>query len=68
MIHIDNKDYQVRCDSMTGAQLRSLPPTPIQPELDLYEGASLGDVLIENEVVYSLKNGMDFFTAPSYWS
>lgn len=68
VIRIDNKGYQIRSDSMTGAELRSLPSTPIHPELDLYHAASVGDILIENEMVYPLKDGMDFFTAPSYWS
>jgi hypothetical protein len=51
---------------MTGAQLRSVPPTPIGAEFDLYEEVPGGeDILIKNDVTYSLKDGMHFFTAPS---
>jgi hypothetical protein len=66
VIHIDKHQYTVPKTSMTGAELRAVPPTPIGPELDLYEEVPGGDdILIANDRTYELKNGMHFFTAPS---
>jgi hypothetical protein len=66
VIHIDKQQYRVLASSMTGSQLRAVPPAPIGPDLDLYEEVPGGeDVLIQNDVTYELKNGMHFFTAPS---
>jgi hypothetical protein len=69
VIHIDKRQYRVPSNAMTGAQLRSLPPSPVHAEFDLYqEGPGGRDILIKNDVSYALRNGMHFFTAPSYWS
>jgi hypothetical protein len=66
VIHIDKHEYRVPDASMTGLQLRSVPPTPIAPEFDLWEEVPGGiDTQIRNDQTYSLKSGMHFFTAPS---
>lgn len=66
LIHIDKHAYHVPLSSATGAQLRQVPSTAIGPNLDLYEevpGAE--DILILDNVTYSLKDGLHFFTAPA---
>lgn len=66
LIHIDKHAYHVPFSSATGTQLRQVPSTAIGPNLDLYEevpGAE--DILILDNVTYSLKDGLHFFTAPA---
>jgi len=66
LIHIDKAEFRVEGPTITGAQLRSLPPAPIGSEFDLYEEVPGGeDVLIREDTVVTLRNGMQFFTAPA---
>lgn len=68
VVRIDNKGYEVPFRRMTGRELKCLLPTDTASELDLYEVAQSGDILVQNELIYALADGMNFFTAPSYWS
>jgi uncharacterized protein (AIM24 family) len=68
VVRIDNKEYEVPFRTMTGRELKSLLPTDTGSEVDLYEVAQGGDILVQNELIYALADGMNFFTAPSYWS
>lgn len=64
-IQIDRVHYQVASLSMTGAQLRALPATPIPADRDLFlvvPGSS--DKKISDDEVVPLHNGARFFTAP----
>ncbi len=64
-IQIDRAHYDVSSESMTGAELRELPATPIPSDRDLFEvipGSS--DLKIENDSVVEIKSGLRFFTAP----
>jgi len=70
IVRIDNKEYAVPFRTMTGRELKSLLDTAGDPdaEIDLYEVSQGGDILIQNELIYALADGMNFFTAPAYWS
>ena len=68
VVRIDNKEYEVPFRTMTGRELKSLLPTDTGSEVDLYEVAQSGDILVQNELIYALADGMNFFTAPSYLS
>lgn len=64
-IQIDRVHYQVEVSSMTGAQLRALPATPIAPDRDLFLVVPGGsDKKIADDESVSLHNGARFFTAP----
>jgi hypothetical protein len=65
-IIIDRAEYKVPAETMTGAQLRQVPMPPIGPEFDLYEvvPGPGEDVLLGDNQVIRLKNGMHFITAP----
>jgi hypothetical protein len=66
-IHIDQAQFKLDADSLTGAELRALPDPDIGPDRDLYlEVHGPGeDELIESDQRVELKNGMHFFTAPA---
>jgi hypothetical protein len=66
-IHIDKDTFQVDEASMTGRELRALPTPPIGPDRDLFEvvPGPGDDLLIGDDQVVELKDGMHFFTAPS---
>src|SRR5688572_19923350 len=65
-IQIDRVHYTVREERMTGADLRSVPPTPIGPDRDLFEVVPGGtDRKIGDEDVVEIRNGKRFFTAPA---
>lgn len=64
-IQIDREHYKVHQPSMTGAELRRVPPTPIPPDRDLFLVVPGGtDKKIENTDSVDLRNGLRFFTAP----
>lgn len=65
-IQIDREHFKVKDTSLSGAQLRNLPTTPIQPNRDLFQVVPGGsDVKINDSDSVALKSGMRFFTAPS---
>ncbi|CAN7488622.1 multiubiquitin domain-containing protein [Variovorax paradoxus] len=64
-IQIDRVHYQVHVSTMTGAQLRALPSTPIPPDRDLFLVVPGGtDRKIADGESLPLHNGARFFTAP----
>jgi len=64
-IQIDRVHYKVHKKSMTGAELRYVPDTPIQPDRDLFQVIPGGpDRKIGDEEVVELRDGIRFFTAP----
>lgn len=66
-IHIDKDEYKVEGPTITGAELRDVPPTRIGPEFDLYEEVRGGDDrLIKDETVVHLHDGLHFFTVPAH--
>ena len=65
-IFIDKHPFTVHEHSLTGRQLRDLPLPPIPDTRDLYEEVPGGnDILILNDQLYPMRNGLHFFTAPS---
>ncbi len=66
-IQIDRARYTVDQPEMTGAQLRSVPPTPIGPDRDLFEVVpGKPDRKIADSDVVEMKSGLRFFTAPAH--
>jgi hypothetical protein len=64
-IKIDREQYEVDQEEMTGAELRQVPPTPIPTDRDLYEvRPGQDDLLIADDDVVTIRNGLRFFTAP----
>jgi hypothetical protein len=64
-IQIDREHYEVDEATMTGSQLRQVPPTPIPPERDLFEVVpGHPDRKIGGDDVVEIHNGRRFFTAP----
>lgn len=64
-IQIDRVHYQVEVGSMTGAQLRALPATPIPSDRDIFLVVPGGsDKKIADDDSVPLHNGARFFTAP----
>lgn len=64
-IQIDRGHYDVASESLTGAELRLLPGTPISADRDLFEvrpGAE--DRLVSNDTRVEMRSGLRFFTAP----
>jgi hypothetical protein len=62
-IHIDRKMVKVTADSLTGAELRQLPDSPIGADYDLYLEVPGGeDRLIADDETVALTNGMHFFS------
>lgn len=65
-IQIDRAHYTVTDPSMTGAQLRLVPSTPIGPDRDLWQVVPGGtDIKIGDADVVEIRNGLRFFTAPA---
>jgi hypothetical protein len=65
-IQMDRVHYTVTAESMTGAELRRVPPTPIGPDRDLFQVVPGGqDKKIEDNDRVEIRNGLRFFTAPS---
>lgn len=66
VIHIDRQQYKVEVEQLTGQEIRGLPEPDIASDRDLYlELAGRDpDVLVADDQVVQLKNGMHFFTAP----
>ncbi len=66
-IQIDRIHYTVAKSEMTGAELRHVPPTPIDPDRDLFEVVpGHPDRKIEDATVVQIHDGKRFFTAPSH--
>jgi hypothetical protein len=66
-IQIDRAHYTVHQEQMTGEQLRHVPPDPIPPDRDLYEvRPGETDLLIGNDDVVQIRDGLRFFTAPHH--
>lgn len=65
-IQIDRVHYTVSKETLTGAELRRVPSTPIGPDRDLFQVVPGGqDQKIEDNTVVKIRNGLRFFTAPS---
>ena len=65
-IQIDRVHFTVTEKTMTGAELRHLPPTPIGADRDLFQVVPGGqDKKIEDNDPVEMRNGLRFFTAPS---
>ncbi|MEY2426451.1 MAG: hypothetical protein QOI61_2023 [Actinomycetota bacterium] len=65
-IQIDRDHYDVTQESMTGIELRAVPPDPIPADRDLFEVVpGHPDRKIENSTVVEMRNGLRFFTAPA---
>jgi hypothetical protein len=65
-IQIDRTEYTVHKERMTGEELRHVPPTPIEPDRDLFEVVPGGsDRKIGNDQEVEIRNGLRFFTAPA---
>lgn len=65
-IQIDRIHYTVHKATMTGAELRQVPDTPIGPDRDLFEVVPGGtDKKIEDTTPVEMRNGKRFFTAPA---
>jgi hypothetical protein len=66
-IKIDKETFHVEKEEMTGSELRQLPETPIGADRDLFliKPGPADDERISDDQIVKLKNGMDFFTAPS---
>lgn len=66
VIHIDRVQFKVSNASLTGAQIRLLPNPPIGPDRDLYleQTGHDPDVLVGDDAVVEMKNGLHMFTAP----
>lgn len=64
-IQIDRQHYVVELAEMTGAQLRTVPATPIPADRDLFEVVPGNpDRKIADTDVVQIHNGLRFFTAP----
>lgn len=65
-IQIDRVQYTVTQETMTGAELRSLPEVAIGSDRDLFEILpGQPDQILENDTVVEIRDGKRFFTAPS---
>lgn len=64
-IQIDRVHYKVQKKTMTGAELRNVPPAPIAADRDLFLVVPGGpDRKIGDADVVELHDGARFFTAP----
>jgi hypothetical protein len=64
-IQIDRVHYKVYKHSMTGAEIRHVPATPIPADRDLFLVVPGGtDLKIGDDVAVELHDGSRFFTAP----
>ncbi len=65
-ILIDRTKYEWSDEKINGAQLRSLPPTPIPPERDLFQVIpGHPDRKIKDDDTIEVHDGLRFFTAPN---
>lgn len=66
-IQIDRAHYVVTEQHLTGSQLRSVPPTAIPNDRDLFEVVpGQADKKIADSDLVELRNGKRFFTAPAH--
>jgi Multiubiquitin len=66
-IQIDRVHYTVHQETMTGEQLRHVPPVPIPADRDLYEvRPGEQDRLIGDADTVEIRDGLRFFTAPHH--
>ena len=66
-IQIDRVHYTVTADSMTGADLRTVPEPDTPSDRDLFEVVpGSPDRKIELTDTVDIKNGKRFFTAPAH--
>lgn len=66
-IQIDRAHYEVQEETMTGAQLRQVPLSPVPADRDLYEvRPGDDDLLLGNNDVVHIRDGLRFFTAPHH--
>lgn len=64
-VQIDRQHYTVHQAEMTGAEIRTVPPTPIPTDRDLFEVVpGNSDRKISDTDVVQIHNGLRFFTAP----
>ncbi len=61
---IDGKKYRVARGPVTGASLRELPSPPIGSDFDLVLMGAEGDLLIREDEIVELKDGLEFFAVP----
>ena len=65
-IQIDRTQYDWPDEKINGAQLRLLPPDPIQPERDLFQVIpGHPDRKIKDDDTVEVHDGLRFFTAPN---
>ena len=65
-IQIDRVQYRVLDEKLTGAMLRSVPPTPIPSERDIFEVIpGHPDKKIKDDDTIEIRDGLRFFTAPN---
>jgi hypothetical protein len=66
-IQIDRAHYTVTKHEMTGLELRSVPPTPIGPDRDLFEVVpGHPDRKVADGDIVEITSGKRFFTAPAH--
>ncbi len=66
-IQIDRSRYEVKKETLTGAELRSLPKPDIPADRDLFEVVPGGtDLKIEATAKVKMRDGLRFFTAPGH--
>lgn len=64
-IQIDRIHYTTAEETLTGTQLRQLASPPIPADRDLFEvRPGDTDLLIEDNAVVKMRDGLRFFTAP----
>jgi hypothetical protein len=65
-LFIDEVKYELAQDTnVAGAQLRALVPVPADRDLWLEVPGPKDDVIIKSDVMYEVKPGSHFYTAPS---
>lgn len=64
-IQIDREHFKITQHKLTGSELRMLPNPDIPTDRDLYEvKPGEDDLLIEDDAIVRMRNGLRFFTAP----
>lgn len=61
---IDGRNYRVAGGPVTGATLRELPSPPIGSDFDLVLMGAEGDLLIREDEIVELRDGLEFFAVP----
>lgn len=65
-IQIDRVHYTVSEEKLSGAQLRTVPPTPIPPERDIFQVVpGHTDQIVKDDDTVEMRDGLRFFTAPN---